>query len=111
MICVDKLFRCQPFSKQSDIRPLITNIKHENFTFIGDDELTPANPCGARAVSFFNDTYTLEFDKVPVPIREHDISQSAYRKNVFLKNSDNKQWLDVTNGRASPSIPSPTIAL
>jgi len=70
-----------------------------NSEALDDDDF--ANPCGAQAVSFFNDTFTLEYDKVPIPIREHGISHPAYTDSVFKTNENNKQWLDVTNGKPS----------
>jgi hypothetical protein len=61
----------------------------------------PANPCGLIAKSFFNDSFSLEFQNKTVPISSSNIAWSIDKAEKFKKSKDSDavQWVDVEDGK------------
>ena len=80
---------CHPFITNSDID------RTESWTKHPLDEKAIANPCGSRAYSVFNDTFSL-FHKDVIVINETGISWPGDKGQKYHRSqdSDKTQWID-----------------
>lgn len=98
---------CDPIIYNSDVGPNLTSYANKSLILNPDDV---ANPCGLVAKSYFTgkkeynfrilDTYELYVNGQNV-IDETGIAWQSDIDNKFKKpyNSENIQWMDVTNGK------------
>ena len=97
----------------SDLLPLST---YQHFSQVNLTDLKPTdtiNPCGNIAKYIFTDSfrlYRLESTSnatedawlelaQQIPINQTNISHSVDRQSKFIPNTDQPQWLDLTNGK------------